>query len=189
MRLPSRPPDIAAALNSLVAADVRFAVTGSVAVLLHGGQVVPGDLDIVPDLTVQNLVRLAAVLKNLQATVAAVDLVGGWDRTADGEWKWHQREATPQERRALLDRTPDPRDPVSFDHLLQTRLGNLDIVPTIAGPYAELIPRAAAIGCEGARVHVAHVGDLLAALTMPRRAKDAERVQYLRPLQGRREGQ
>lgn len=186
---PSRPPDVAALLNSLVAADGRFVLTGSVAVLLQGGQVVPGDLDIVPDLGTPDLVRVASALKALQATVAEVDLVGGWDRTADGAWKWHQPEATPKERPAPLDRTPDPRGPGSSDHLLHTRLGTLDAVPTIAGRYAELIPRAAVVGCEGACVPVAHVGDLLAALTMPRRAKDAERVRYPRTLQGRREGQ
>ncbi len=183
VRHPHGPPDVAAILNRLLAADVRFVVTGSVAVLLHGGVVLPGDLDIVPDMAAQNLARLASALEDLEATVAQVDFVGGWQRTPAGEWQWHQREATPQERRALLQWTPDPLDPGSFDHLLNTRFGNLDIVPAIAGPYAELNLRAAVIMYSGAAVPVVHVTDLLATLTVPRRAKDAERVRFLRALQ------
>jgi hypothetical protein len=150
--------------------------------MLHGSNTLPGDLDIVPDVAPDNLAQLAIVLKHLEACVSQVDHVSSWGRTPEGEWKWTKRDATPIERQALLDWEPDPGDPASFDHLLYTRLGNLDVVPAIAGTYAELIPRAVGLEHGGALVQVAHVADLLATLTVPRRPKDTERVQFLRAL-------
>ena len=97
--------------------------------------------------------------------------------------KWHHRDATQQERQALLDWTPSPLEPGSFDHLFHTRFGNLDVVPVIAGQYAELAPRASSAEYAGTRVLVASVSALLATLTIPRRAKDADRVRFLRTLQ------
>jgi hypothetical protein len=175
-------------LKSLAAAGVRFVVAGSVATMLHGGQHMPGDLDIVPDIAPDSLARLASVLKDIEATVSQVDRVSTWGRTVEGEWKCHQREATPEERQALLNWAPTPEDPGSFDHLLHTRFGNLDVVPTIAGTFSELKPRACVIQHGGTTVLVAHVADLLATLTVPRRAKDKERVRFLRNLQMQQEG-
>lgn len=180
---PSKPPDLASLLGVLTDADVRFVVAGSVAALLRGAAVTPGDLDIVPDLALDNLVRLACVLKDLNATVANVDHVATWERTTDGEWKWQHRQATPSEREALLSWEPRPSEPGSFDQLLYTRLGNLDIVPVIAGEFSVLAPRATAVQHHGSTVLVAHVDDLLATLTVPRRPKDVERVRFLRSLQ------
>ncbi|MBX3638458.1 MAG: hypothetical protein KF683_24055 [Rubrivivax sp.] len=186
LRHASRPPEIASLLGLLSTAQVRFVVAGSVATLLHGGPVQPGDLDIVPDLAADNLARLAGVLADLEAVVSDVDHIGSWERAADGEWTWHRRPATPAERESLRSWQPRPADPASFDQLLFTRLGNLDIVPVIAGEHATLAARASAVAHHGVTVLVAHVDDLLAALTVPRRAKDVERVRYLRRLQ--REG-
>jgi hypothetical protein len=66
-------------------------------------------------------------------------------------------EPTAADRAARAAWAPDPEDPSSFDHLLWTRYGTLDVVPAIA--------------------------DQLATLTVPRRSKDVERVRALRALE------
>lgn len=183
MRPASKPPELALLLNALVAADVRFVVVGSVATLLYGGRVEPGDLDIVPSMDRHNLTRLATVLQDLGATVQDVDRISTWALTPEGEWKWENRPATDEERQALLDWVPNPDQPSSFDYLLNTCLGNLDVVPVIAGEYTDLARRAISVPYADMQVLVAQVSDLLATLTVPRRAKDKERVRFLRSLQ------
>ena len=77
----------------------------------------------------------------------------------------------------------DPTDIAAFDHLLQTRLGTLDVVPEIAGTYEKLRDRALPVDLEGRTVWVESVADQLATLTVPRRGKDRDRVQRLREIQ------
>lgn len=78
---------------------------------------------------------------------------------------------------------PDPSDAASFDHLLESKHGALDIVPEVSGTYDDLIARAVAINVDGGPVWVESVDDLLATLTVARRAKDRDRVEQLRALQ------
>jgi hypothetical protein len=59
-------------------------------------------------------------------------------------------------------------------------------VPDLSGPYDRLIQRAVETSALGQRIWVAHIDDLLAALTVPRRKKDAARVHQLRELQRKR---
>ena len=80
---------------------------------------------------------------------------------------------------------PDPEDPSSFDRLLVTRLGALDVVPEVSGTYGDLARRATGVQAFGHRVLAASVADQLAALTVPRRAKDRRRVDALRERQRR----
>jgi hypothetical protein len=64
-------------------------------------------------------------------------------------------------------------------------LGNLDVVPELTGEYDALVKRAVRMEAHGCEVRVVHVDELLAALTLPRRKKDAPRVRQLREIQRR----
>jgi hypothetical protein len=182
---PARPPDIGALLEALIGFNVRLVVVGSAAAKLYGVDVIPRDLDIVPDVEPANLVRLAAALRSLEASRSETDRLGGWQLREDGEWFWASREATEAEKQALLTGELIADDLTTLDHHFQTKHGNLDIVPRVAGEYSVLLARAKTIVCRGIGVNVAHPDDLLATLTIPRRAKDAERVRELRKVQRR----
>ena len=176
---PLRPPDIAQMLSLLDAHEVTFLVAGSVAAMLYGVDLgrEPGDLDVIPATDRANLERLARVIGELEASIT--DL-GEWTTTEEGEQKWIQRDATPEELAAWL---PDPDDLSTFDHLMHTRLGNFDVVPRIAGTYDELLPRTTIIRAFGRSVRIASITDLLERLTIPRRTKDRARVEQLRARQ------
>ena len=163
--------------------DVRYVVTGSVAALLLGVAVDPGDLDITPALERDNLARLAAALEKLAAHQYPDEPFGRWEVGDNGERRWVEFEPSAADRQARASWQPDPDDAASFDHLLKTVHGALDVVPEIAGTYAELRPRAHAVDLDGLRVYVESVSDQLTTLTIPRRPKDAERVRELRALQ------
>lgn len=172
-----RPPDLAALLSVLTAREVRFVLTGSVAAMVHGAKLSPGDLDVTPDLEHENLERLVGVLDEVGALPESF---GHWETKPDGERRWIVEDVSPE---ALADWRPDPTDLRTLDHLFLTRHGNLDIVPDLVGDYAELSVRADRRTAFGQELLVAHVDDLLARLTVPRRAKDIERVRRLREIQ------
>jgi hypothetical protein len=67
--------------------------------------------------------------------------------------------------------------------LLQSRYGAIDIVPSVSGTFEELLPHAVVLDVDGQRVWVEAVHDLLATITVPRRAKDRDRIQQLRAIQ------
>jgi hypothetical protein len=181
--LSREPPDVTALLRVLTEARIDFVVTGSAAVMLHGVPLVPGDLDITPALDVDNLTRLAAALESIEAHQDPRAPFGHWERGDDGEQHWVE---TARTKEAIAERTswkPNPADPGSFDHLLQSRHGALDVVPEVSGTYDDLIARAVSLDIDGLRVWVESIEDLLATLTVPRRAKDRGRVEQLRALQ------
>jgi hypothetical protein len=175
---PDRPPDVPGLLAVLEEHEVVFVLGGSVAAMAYGVALQPGDLDIVPDPDPANLKRLVRVIRTVEGRPAGP--FGSWETQPDGERKWIARSTTPQEAAGW---TPDPGDIASLDHLLRTRNGNLDIVPEILGTYAHLKERAVRLDAFGCTVWVAHVDDLLARLTVPRREKDVTRVQALRAVQ------
>jgi hypothetical protein len=73
----------------------------------------------------------------------------------------------------------------TLDHLYVTRFGNFDVVPEIGGTYDTLRGRACLGSCEGFDVWLAHIDEILARLTLPRREKDIPRVAALRDIQRR----
>jgi hypothetical protein len=150
---------------------------------LHGVTLVPGDLDITPALDVDNLTRLAAVLESIEAGQDPNAPFGHWQRGDDGEQHWIKIAPRPEALAARASWMPNPADPASFDHLLQSKHGALDVVPEVSGTYDELIDGAVSLELDGITVWVESVGDLLATLTVPRRAKDRDRVEQLRGLQ------
>lgn len=176
-------PDVAALLAVLDAHDVRYVVTGSSGALLHGLDLEPGDVDITPAVDRTNLGRLATALDELEAALYPEEPFGRWETDENEERRYVTFEPTEADRAARANWKPDPADEDSFDRLLRTRHGTLDVVPRIAGAYDELKLRAVAIAFDDREVWVESVADLLATLTVPRRQKDVDRVKALRTLQ------
>jgi hypothetical protein len=164
---------------------VKYVVTGSGAALLHGVVLEPGDLDVTPALDRENLIRLATALEEIDALPYPDAPFGRWETANDGEQRWVEHEPTPAEVEARAVWNLDPEDATSFDHLLQSRLGSIDIVPIVSGTYEELSARAVRVEVEGEEVSIESVSDLLATLTVPRREKDRDRVRQLRDIQRR----
>jgi hypothetical protein len=177
IRHSKRPPEIQLLLAILARYSIRYVVTGSVAALLYGVELEPADLDITPQLDHQNLERLILVLTEIEATPAAF---GHWETKLDGEKKWVEEDTTPQ---ALASWTSTPNDLSSLDHLFQTRYGNFDVVPQLAGDYETLMKSAVRKAAFGHQIRIAHIDEVLAKLTVPRRKKDIPRVQQLRKIQ------
>jgi hypothetical protein len=182
-QLQRTPPDIDTLLARLDEQGVHFVVTGSAAALLHDATVTPGDLDITPALDRDNLTRLARVLEAIDARPNPTAAPGHWETDAAGERIWIETEPTAQDLAARENWRPDPQDPASFDLLLESRHGAIDIVPELCGSYEELRRRAVTIEHHGRSVIAQPLDQLLAALTVPRRRKDHQRVEQLRALQ------
>lgn len=136
-------------------------MSGSVAALAHGVPLQPRDLDIAPDLSEDNLERLAALLER-------------WQAKPVHEPSWPES-LSPEECAAW---TPNPATPGRLDHLLLTTLGRLDVVPWRSGWYLDLIRRAVELEIAGSRVPVAHPDDLIATLDL-RSEKHRDRLPHL----------
>jgi hypothetical protein len=182
-------PNVRGLLAVLDACEVWYVVTGSAAALLLGVVVEPGDLDVTPAPDQPNLERLGQALQDLDARQYPDEPYGKWTIGEDGERRWVEFEPTDADRKARASWRPDPADLASFDHLLQTRLGTLDVVPEIAGTYQQLRERAVPVEVKGRTVWVESIADQLATLTVPRRDKDRDRVARLREIQRLPKGQ
>ena len=178
-----KKPDVEALLEILNEHEVEYVVTGSAAAMLHGVVLDPGDLDITPALHHENLGRLRHVLEAIHARQYENASFGHWEATAAGEHRWVKEEATPENVAARASWTPNPQDSTTFDYLLDSDFGSIDIVPTISGTYEELAPRAVKMQSGRNSILVEAVSDLLTTLTVPRREKDADRVRQLRRIQ------
>jgi hypothetical protein len=171
----SAGPEVRVMLELLDRHAVAYVVIGSVAALAHGapgGE--PADLDVVPDTDPANLDRLATALAELDATPMAE--TGSWHTDDTGEFRWVEDGV---ER---LPRPLDPDDAATFDHSFATRHGRLDVVPVVAGSFAELRSRATRLAIAGREAWVAHPADVMVGMTGPRRPKDGPRVRHLRGL-------
>jgi hypothetical protein len=182
-RLKREPPNVRALLTLLNDHEVRYVVTGSVAAMLHGVALEPGDLDITPARDHENLNRLAQMLGIIEARQYEEAPFGQWETDSEGEQHWVQRKPTPEDIAARKGWQPDPGNPASFDHLLQSKYGAVDIVPEVSGTYEELMPHAEQLQVDGQTVCVEAIHDLLATITVPRREKDSDRVEQLRAIQ------
>jgi hypothetical protein len=182
-----KKPDFEALFEILNQHEVEYVVTGSVAAMLHGVVLDPGDLDITPALHRDNLDRLRCVLEAIHARQYENAAFGHWEATAAGEHRWVREEATPENVAARASWTPSPHDSTTFDYLLDSDFGSIDIVPTISGTYEELAPRAVKVQTGRNSILVEAVSDLLTTLIVPRREKDADRVRQLSRIQCRQE--
>lgn len=176
-------PDVDALLEILSEHGIEYVVTGSAAALLHGVVLDPGDLDITPALGHDNLNRLAHVLEAIHARQYEGAAFGHWETNAAGDHRWVAEDATPERVAARASWMPNPRDAATFDYLLDSDYGSIDIVAKISGTYEELAPRAINVQKGSHVILVEAISDLLATLTVPRRQKDAERVRQLRSIQ------
>ena len=174
----AKPPQVEQLLALLNEQEVQFVIVGSVAARLYGVTLDPGDLDIVPATDRVNLERLIRVLEDLEARPPGP--FGEWRRLSNGEWKWIARSTSEEEVR---DWRPDAKNTASLDHLYHTRLGDFNVVPIVAGTYPILRKRANRIPAYRRHFWVAHVDEILARLTVPRREKDAVKVRRLREIQ------
>ncbi len=153
-------------LLALRDADIRFVVIGGIAVGVHGYVRATRDLDIVPDPEPENLVRLASLLRDLDAEHA-----GGGDFSAD-EFPF------------------DPKDPAQLaqgaNFRLETRLGPLDIMQWVAGiegdvAYTELAGEAVTVPFRGRELLVCGLRHLRAMKLAAGREQD---LLDLRELEG-----
>jgi hypothetical protein len=157
--------DIQGILERLAAEAVDYIVIGGVAVGFHGYVRATKDLDIVPAPGRQNLDRLAAVLRALQA-----ELDGAGDFDA-GEM-------------------PDPLDPEALaqggNWVLQTRLGRFDVMQWLGGSelWEMLAPGAIEVDLDGLAVKVASYEDLVALKQQAGRPSDLEDLERLRQARG-----
>jgi hypothetical protein len=153
-------------LLTLRDAEVRFVVIGGIAVGVHGYVRATKDLDIVPDPGLENLTRLASLLRELDA-----EHVGVGEFSAD-EFPY------------------DPTDPAQLaqgaNFRLHTRLGPLDIMQWVAGidedpAYAALAHDAITVRFRGGELLVCGIDHLRAMKQAAGREQD---LQDLRELGG-----
>jgi uncharacterized protein (DUF952 family) len=154
-----RAPDVPGLLARLVDGGVDFVVVGSGGAALLGTNVVPGDLDICPDLDPANLARLADVLVELDARPRIG--IPGW--------------VTDAERAAYR---PGPAI-ASLDYDFDTSHGDLDVIVRPLGPlpsddlaYDRLIASARTVIVDGRAVRVAAPETLAASKVGAGRPKD-----------------
>lgn len=181
---PCRPPDIPELLALLHSYRIRYVLVGSVAAMLYGVELQPGDFDITPALDQPNLQRLVALLVAIEARPN--DDGGHWATHSNGERHWIAPLDPAAAQAAQARWQPDPADLSSLDHLFSSRYGNFDVVPDLSGSYDILIERAASLSAHGYQIDVMHINELLACVTVPRRAKDELRVRQLRQIQRQR---
>lgn len=157
--------DIQGLLEQLAAAAVDYIVIGGVAVGFHGYVRATKDLDVVPAPDQQNLERLAALLRSLNA-----ELDGAGDFDA-GE-------------------LPDPLDPEVLGQggnwVLQTRLGRFDLMQWQGERelWEMLSPAAVEVDLDGILVKVAGYEDLIALKKQAGRPGDIEDLERLRQARG-----
>jgi hypothetical protein len=157
--------DIQGILRQLAAAAVDYIVIGGVAVGFHGYVRATKDLDVVPSPDPENLERLAAMLR---AVDAELDGAGDFDAAE----------------------LPDPLDPEVLaeggNWVLQTRLGRFDVMQWQGdqGLWEMLSPGAVRVDLDGLAVKMAGYEDLVALKQQAGRPGDLEDLERLRQARG-----
>jgi hypothetical protein len=153
-------------LLALTRANVEFVVIGGVAVGVHGFVRATRDLDIVPDPTPENLLRLAGLLKEIDAQHAGLD-----DFSA-------------------AEFPHDPTDPAQLaegaNFRLETSHGPLDILQWVSGieadpAYSALVREALIVGFRGTEISVCGIEHLRAMKRAAGREQDLSDLRELSP--------
>jgi len=110
-------------IDALHVHGVRWVLCGSHVLTLHGAALKANDLDVVPDLTSENLSRVAACLAALNARRAHLNGWGGARGTMAACLSWR----------------PEPPTASNLDWLYVTPHGMLDIVIENADPFDALM--------------------------------------------------
>ncbi|WP_153033524.1 hypothetical protein [Amycolatopsis sp. YIM 10] len=156
----SRPvPQPAPLLRALHEHRVDWVLSGSAVLLLHGADLRPNDLDVVPSLEPANLRRLADLLLRWEAVPAHVPSWPG-SMSVDQCRAW----------------TPEPPTAERLDHLYVTRLGMVDVPSSLTGTYAELTRTASLVQLAGVPVQVCAPEAVLDRLPARPRQKDLDRA-------------
>ncbi len=145
---------------------VEFVLIGGMAATLHGSDVVTFDLDVAPRSTSDNLARLAAALRELDASLRVEGEADGVAFDAHAE---------------LLERSQVLN--------LMTSAGDLDVVMRPAGSsgFDDLRRDAMAISISGTPVLVASLADVIRSKEAANREKDRAVLPALKRLQARLE--
>jgi hypothetical protein len=137
--------ELDALLRELARSPLRFVIIGGIAVGVHGYVRATRDIDIRPSPDADNLVLLAAILRELPARQLGIE-----DFTA-------------------AEQPLDPLDPADLaqggNFRLQTRLGDLDIMQWVAGidddnAFAALNADAVEVVFDGERLRVCSLANL-----------------------------
>lgn len=155
-------------LAALHDAGVQFVLIGGMAAVLHGDVGVTVDLDVVPGRTPDNLEKLAAALRRLDARIRVADVPAGlaFDCSA-GSFRNLSEDATLN---------------------LTTRAGDLDLAfrPSGTRGYPDLKRDAVEIeAAEGVRILVASLADVIRSKEAANREKDRTALPRLRRLRDR----
>jgi hypothetical protein len=155
-----RPEEI---LEVLARHEVEYVLIGGLAATLHGAAYVTVDLDITPSTHRENLDRLSAALRDLDAKVRSVD--------------------APDESGLPFDHAGESLARARVWNLT-TSAGNLDICVEPAGTsgYEDLRRDAVTIELGGARVKVASLADVVRSKEAAGREKDRLALPMLRRL-------
>ena len=156
-------------LAALHDAGVQFVLIGGMAAVLHGDVGVTVDLDVVPARTPDNLEKLAAALRVLDACIRVADVPAGlaFDCSA-GFFRNLSEDATLN---------------------LTTRAGDLDLAfrPSGTRGYPDLKRDAVEIeAAEGVRILVASLADVIRSKEAANREKDRTALPRLRRLRDRK---
>ena len=150
-------------LRTLTRHRVDFVLIGGLAATLHGSPLNTNDADICPSRERENLVHLAAALREMHARVRTDAEPNGLPFACDAEF---------------LERTKMVN--------LQTDFGWFDISfepGGFEGGYAELIPHAAVYVIEGMSIRVASLHDVIRSKEAANRDKDRAALPYLYALE------
>lgn len=142
-------------------ADVDFIVVGGVAGVLLGSPLPTDDVDLVYAKTDQNYERILPILEDLDAIFRG---------TLDKVFR-------PTRRDLELNRV----------NLFKTRLGKLDLLPTIGDgwTYSDLLPRSKSVEVDDFTIRVLSLEALIEAKTIADRPQDRAAIVFLRELMDR----
>ena len=160
-RVPPPPLDVEALLSALDRHGVDYVLIGGLAARLHGSPLLTEDIDITPAVDQENLTRLAAALRELEARLRGAEDV---------------------------DFPLDDRSLASAETLTTTtRAGWLDVCSRPAGgqSYETLAPNAQTYELFGLHVRVASLDDVIRSKEAASRDKDLRSLATLRELQER----
>lgn len=152
-----------AIVRTLAQHKVDYVLIGGLAAVLHGSPAMTNDADICPDPSLDNLRRLAAALRDMDARIRSDVVPDGLKFAVDEH---------------LLSKMPMIN--------CTTRYGDFDISTRPAaftGGYADLLPHAVEFDVNGARVKVAALVDIIRSKEAANRAKDHATLPLLYALQ------
>jgi hypothetical protein len=152
-----------AIVRTLAKHKVEYVLIGGLAAVLHGSPAMTNDADICPDPSVDNLRRLAAALRDMDARIRSDGVPDGLKFAVDEHF---------------LSKMPMVN--------CTTRYGDFDITSHPAGfdrGYADLVPHAVEFRVDKTRVKVAALVDIIRSKETANRAKDQATLPLLYALQ------